>query len=106
MKNCLFCKLINREIPPKFIYETEGVVAFYDIHPKADVHILVVPKKHLASFLDIKLDDQEIVMEMVKVAQHFTNQTKSARIGYKIVFNGGRHQEVPHLHWHLLGDKK
>jgi histidine triad (HIT) family protein len=105
MKDCLFCKLINREIEPKFIFENDVVVAFYDIHPRADIHILIVPKKHIDGFLDISNDDQESIMEMIKVAQNLTNEHKSAKIGYRMVFNGGKYQEVPHLHWHLLGDR-
>lgn len=105
MNDCLFCKLINREIEPKFIFENDKVVAFYDIHPKAPIHILIVPKKHIPSLLDVAENDSDIIMEMIKVAQNLTNEHKSAKIGYKMVFNGGKYQEVPHLHWHLLGDR-
>lgn len=106
MENCLFCKLISREIPPKFIFENDIVVAFHDIHPKADTHILIMPKKHIPGFLDITDGDKEIIMEMIKTAQNLTNEHKSAKIGYRMVFNGGKYQEVPHLHWHLLGDRQ
>jgi histidine triad (HIT) family protein len=103
--DCLFCKLISGEIPPKFIYESDHVVAFHDIHPKAPVHILVVPKKHIPTFLDLSENDQNVVMEMIKVAQEFTKAQKSDKIGYRITFNGGKYQEIPHLHLHVLGDK-
>jgi histidine triad (HIT) family protein len=106
MNDCLFCKLIKREIAPKFIFENDIVVAFHDIHPKAPIHILIVPKKHITGFLEIEKDDSGIIMEMIAVAQNLTKEHQSAKIGYKMVFNGGKYQEVPHLHWHLLGDVK
>ena len=106
MKDCIFCKLISREVPPKFIYESDLVVAFYDTHPKADIHILVVSKKHITNFMEIKNEDQKIVMEMIKAAQVLEKDHKFGIIGYKVVFNGGRYSEVPHLHWHILGDVK
>lgn len=104
MNDCLFCKLITREITPKFIYESEGVVAFHDIKPRAKTHILVVPKKHIPTFLDIKVDDQVLLSEMLSVLQNFTKEKVSGKIGYKVVVNGGQYQEVPHLHWHFLAD--
>jgi histidine triad (HIT) family protein len=105
MKDCLFCKLINREIEPKFIYESDLVVAFHDIHPKADIHILIVPKKHISSFLEIDMGDKDVIMEMIMAAQMLEKSQRFGKIGYKMVFNGGRYQEIPHLHWHLMGDQ-
>ncbi len=104
MQTCIFCKLINREIPPKFIYESDTVVAFYDIHPQADIHILVVPKKHISDFLALGELDSDLTHEIIQVIQKLTKETKSDKIGYRIAISGGRYQEVPHLHWHLLGD--
>lgn len=105
MKDCIFCKLISGEIPPKFIYESDLVVAFYDTRPQADVHILVVPKKHISDFLALGELDSDLTTEIISVIQKLTKETKSDKIGYRIAISGGRYQEVPHLHWHLLGDK-
>ncbi len=102
MDTCTFCRIRRGEIPTDFICETDKVLAFGDIHPVADVHILVVPKDHIPRFLDV--EGNGLISEMVSVAQ---NLIKDKGIGgaYKILFNGGRYQDVPHLHMHVLGGK-
>ena len=103
--DCIFCKIIEKQIPATFLYEDSQVIAFDDINPKAPVHILVVPKKHIATVSDID-DSEEILMgHMIKVARDLAKQYKCE--GYRLTFNvhekGG--QEVFHIHMHLMGWK-
>lgn len=100
MDNCIFCKIVKGEAPSTKEFESEHVVAFANIAPVADTHILIVPKTHLATFLD--LNDHEIVDEMFVAAQELIEKY-NLKDGYKLVFNGGKYQAVPHVHWHLLG---
>jgi len=102
MPNCIFCKIVNGEIAKDFAWQTELVVAFDDINPVASTHILILPKEHFGTFLDIKNTHDKILVEMVSVAQKLIRE-KKIEDGFKLVFNGGRYQHVPHLHWHLLG---
>jgi histidine triad (HIT) family protein len=99
-KNCVFCKLIKGEIPRKFIYEDDKVVAFNSNQPSAEVHILIVPKKHISTFME--LDDE--APALIKVAQKLI-KNKNLADGYRLCFNGGKYQEVPHIHLHLLAGK-
>ena len=99
---CLFCKIINKEIPAKLAYEDEDVLAFYDIDPSAETHVLVIPKKHIETFLDLKKEHSNILSQMLRLTQQLIKSEKIDR-KYKLVINGGEYQFVPHLHWHLLG---
>jgi histidine triad (HIT) family protein len=103
MEDCLFCKIIAKEISAEFVYEDSEVIVFPDINPKAKTHLLVVPRTHIKSFLD--LTDKQILTltKMIKVIQRLI-EDKKLKGGYQLIFNGGKHQHVPHLHWHLLGD--
>lgn len=105
--NCLFCKIIAGEIPSTKVYEDEYVYAFRDIHPQAPVHILVVPKAHIACAADINADNS------LAVAHCFEAIAKIARAeglnnGYRVINNCGEDggQTVMHLHFHLLGGEK
>lgn len=102
MENCIFCKIKNKEIPEIFLYESEDVMAFPDINPLAQVHILVVPKEHIPTFMDIKETHKNIMSEMVGVVQKLIKE-KNIEGKYRVNFNGGSLQHVAHLHWHLLG---
>ncbi len=103
MKSCLFCKIISKNIPAKFVYEDDYLVVIPDVNPKARVHLLVLPKTHVKSFLD--LDNRQILLltKMAEVVQTIVRDQKLEG-GYQLLFNGGKHQHVPHLHWHILGD--
>ncbi|MEX0616962.1 MAG: HIT domain-containing protein [Candidatus Woykebacteria bacterium] len=103
MEDCLFCKIINKEIPTEFIYEDREVVVFKDINPKSRVHYLIVPSGHIKSFLDLSSSQYLLLTKLVKVVQRLIGEEKLEG-GYQLVFNGGKYQHVPHLHWHLLGD--
>lgn len=98
MKDCLFCKIINKEIVTDLIYEDELFVAFKDIKPSASLHLLIVPKKHIASLNDIK--DNQLISGLVLLGKKFAKN-------YRLIFNVGKGwQEINHLHMHLLSNQK
>ena len=107
MENCLFCKIINGEIPSEKVYEDKEILAFKDIHPKAPVHILVIPKKHISSAMKIEEQDEALIGKMFTVIKKLAKEF-GLENGYRIVNNCGPDggQEVMHLHLHLLGGKK
>jgi histidine triad (HIT) family protein len=100
--DCIFCKIINGEIPSAKVLETDEVLAFDDIEPKAKVHVLIVPKKHIESVKHLEEIDKNLVSELVFTAQKIAKEKELE--GYKLVFNVGREggQIVDHLHLHLL----
>ncbi len=106
--DCIFCKIINKEIPSKIVYEDEEILVFHDIHPLTPVHILVIPKKHIESALDIKKDDEELIGKMYTVINKIAKEFGVDKKGFRIVTNCGEDggQEVKHLHFHLLAGKK
>ena len=102
MKNCVFCKIANRVIPKVFTYEDKDVMVFPDIHPVAPVHLLIMPKIHIADFLDIK--DSELWDKLKIVIQNIVREQKIQDKGYRLVVNGGGAQIIDHLHIHLMGE--
>jgi histidine triad (HIT) family protein len=106
MDACLFCKIIHREIPASIVYEDENVLAFNDINPQAPTHVLVVPKRHIASLNDVSEEDDQIVGEVVRRAAAIA-RTRGLSGGYRTVFNTNRDagQTVFHIHLHLLGGR-
>lgn len=107
MENCLFCKIINGEIPSNRVYEDEEILAFKDIKPLAPIHILIIPKKHISSANDLKEGDEKVIGKIFTVINKLAKEFKLDN-GYRIVNNCGKDggQEVMHLHFHLLGGKK
>lgn len=107
MKDCIFCKIINREIPTEIIYEDELAIAFADIHPQTPVHILVIPKQHIASINDLEAGPkgEKVAGRLVLVARKLAKEKGIDQAGYKLLFRTGKHggQEVPHIHLHLMG---
>jgi histidine triad (HIT) family protein len=103
MLDCLFCKIVKHEIPATIVYEDNEVIAFHDIHPAADVHILIVPKQHIATIMDMGESDEKIVGHLLSVSKHIA-ENKGLK-GYKLSFNVGKEggQVVMHIHLHLLG---
>jgi len=104
MENCIFCKIINKELPADIAYENENVLAFNDIHPKAPIHILIVPRVHIES---INSENSEnVVGDLILAAKNIIKRDNIA--GYKLLFNVGREggQMVDHLHIHLLSGGK
>lgn len=105
MNDCLFCKIINKEIPKEFTYESDSLVAFPDINPSADVHILIVPKKHISGIVDITKEHSSLLSEVYEVVNKLVAENNLENDSYRVVVNGGKAQHVPHLHFHLLGGK-
>lgn len=106
--NCLFCKIINGEIPSKKVYEDESVYAFYDIAPMAPVHVLIIPKIHLSSVNEVTSENSAVISHIYEVAAQLAKELGISESGYRIVSNCGADagQTVFHLHFHLLGGKK
>jgi histidine triad (HIT) family protein len=102
---CIFCKIINKEIPSNVILEDEDFLAFHDINPKAPVHILAIPKIHVDSFNEVS---PELMSKMTKFMQDVANEVKIVKSGYRVITNIGENggQEVKHLHFHILGGAK
>ncbi|MFA5929103.1 MAG: histidine triad nucleotide-binding protein [Candidatus Margulisiibacteriota bacterium] len=108
MSNCLFCKIASKEISADFILETAELFAIKDIAPQAPVHLLIIPKKHLASLLDLSAADQSLIAHIHSAAIELAKQFGLAENGFRLVNNclGDGGQAVPHLHFHLLGGRK
>ncbi len=102
MNGCVFCKIVTKEMPATIQFEDEKVIAFESIDPVAELHILIVPKKHIPTFTDIRVADFDVLGSMIKASQKLITD-KNIKDGYKLIFNGGKYQSVAHLHWHLLG---
>ena len=102
---CLFCQIIQHKIPSELIYEDNQLIAFKDINPKAPVHILIVPKKHIESIAVLEEEDQDLMGKMIYRAKFLAEEFGVAKDGYKLVFNCRKHggQMIDHLHLHLLG---
>lgn len=100
---CIFCKIINKEIPAKIEYEDDICIIIHDINPKADVHLLIIPKKHIASIAELKDEDAPIIAHLILKARDIAKE--KGLEGYKLVFNVGEKggQEVFHIHLHLMG---
>jgi histidine triad (HIT) family protein len=107
MSDCLFCRIVKREIPASIVYEDDHLLAFNDINPQAATHVLVVPKRHIASLNDLQPGDDQIVGEMVRRAAAIANERGIAERGFRTVFNTNREagQTVFHIHLHLLGGR-
>ena len=105
--NCLFCKMIKREIPASIVYEDDRVLAFNDINPQAPTHVLVVPKKHIATLNDLAAGDDQIVGEVVRRAAAIAGDRGISAGGFRTVFNTNKEagQTVFHIHLHLLGGR-
>lgn len=112
MDDCIFCKIIGKEMSSEIVYEDERILAFKDIHPAAPIHILVIPKKHIPSLTEITKEDESIIGEIYTIINSIAEQQGVKDKGYRVIVNCGKDggQEVGHLHFHLLagtqlGDK-
>ena len=107
MAECLFCRIINREINATIVYEDDHVVAFNDINPQGPTHVLVVPRRHIASLNDLQPGDDEIVGEVVRRAAAIARSRGVSEGGYRAIFNTNRDagQTVFHIHLHLIGGR-
>jgi histidine triad (HIT) family protein len=104
MNECIFCKIVNGDIPAKKLYEDDDVLAFHDIHPIAPVHFLVIPKQHIASMAELGPQHAEVMGKVMTVAGKLAREQGCAD-GFRTIINTGRvgRQEVYHLHVHILG---
>ena len=107
MSSDLFLKIIAREIPADIVYETDEVLAFRDINPQAPLHVLIVPKRRIATINDIKPDDEELVGKLFSAARHIAGEAGFSEEGYRVVMNCNEAagQTVFHIHLHLLGGR-
>ncbi|GAB6041241.1 histidine triad nucleotide-binding protein [Endothiovibrio diazotrophicus] len=108
MADCIFCKMVTREIQPEVVYEDDDILAFRDINPQAPTHVLIIPKRHIPTLNDLEAEDAELIGRMYLVAKQVAADEGLAETGYRTTFNcnadGG--QEVYHLHLHLLGGRR
>lgn len=108
MSDCLFCKIIKKEIPANIVFEDDNTVAFRDINPVAPTHILVIPKSHVSGLNDINNTNSEIMSQLTETANKVCEQEKIINNGFRFVINSGENggQTVFHLHLHILGGRK
>lgn len=105
--DCIFCKIIKQEIPTKLIYQNADVVAFDDLHPRAPIHKLIVPRKHIATLNDLTDAEAPLMGQVMLAAKALANELGIAEDGYRVVTNcnAGAGQTVFHVHFHLLGGR-
>ena len=108
MEGCLFCRIVNKEIPADIVFENDKLLAFRDIDPQAPVHILIIPKEHITTTNDLHNNNKKLIGELVLTAKSLATKYNIAEDGYRMVFNcnksGG--QAVYHIHLHLLGGRQ
>ncbi|ABW18784.1 histidine triad nucleotide-binding protein [Alkaliphilus oremlandii] len=109
MSDCIFCKIIEGQIPSAKVYEDDHVIAFKDIAPEAPTHLLIVPRKHIPSIVDISEEDSNMILPRIFAAiGHLAKEFNLEQEGFRIVNNCGKNggQTVDHLHFHLLGGRQ
>lgn len=105
--SCIFCKIINKEISSNIVYEDEKVIAFHDINPQAPFHILVVPKRHISTLLELKEEDKELIGHIFLVINKVAKDLGFEERGYRVVVNCKEEagQTVFHIHFHILAGR-
>jgi len=108
VSDCLFCNIIDRKSKGEIVYEDNSVVAFKDIRPRAPVHILIAPRKHIATLLDLEASDDALIGAIFHVAARLAREYGIAENGFRVVVNCGANagQSVFHIHYHLLGGRQ
>ena len=108
MSDCLFCKIIQKEIPSEIILQDENITVFKDINPAAPIHLLVVPNKHIPSVREMGDDDEFFLGKLFSGAKKAAELAGVNQTGYRLIVNNGAdaHQEIFHIHMHLLGGDK
>jgi histidine triad (HIT) family protein len=108
MDNCIFCKIVNGQIPSSKVFETDRVLAFDDIHPMAPVHVIVIPKTHIPTLMDLGVENSQTFSSLLQAVQEVAKLKKIENKGFRTVINcneeGG--QVIFHLHLHILGGEK
>ncbi|MCM0648828.1 histidine triad nucleotide-binding protein [Clostridium swellfunianum] len=107
MDNCIFCSIIQGKIPSQKVYEDDQIFAFKDINPEAPVHVLIIPKKHIASINELDEDNSQVIGHIYGAAKKIAKELGIAESGYRVVANCGSDagQTVFHIHFHLLGGR-
>jgi len=107
MGNCIFCDIVQHKIKADIVEEDNEILAFKDINPQAPIHILIIPKKHIASVNDLTKEDYYIVGKICYIAKKLAEKEKISENGYRLIINTGKNagQAVSHLHFHLLGGR-
>ena len=105
MDDCLFCKIASGDIPSEHVYEDDDVVAFPDINPIAPIHVLIIPKRHIATTIELSDDAPELCGAMMKAATEVARKKGIDKSGFRLILNTNTHggQEIFHVHMHLLG---
>ncbi len=108
MENCIFCQIAGGKIPIEPVYESEDLLAFPDISPKAPVHILIIPKRHIESKKDLADADYTLIKDVLKAAKEIAAAKGIADSGFRLLINVGPDsgQEIDHMHFHLLGGRR
>ena len=106
-QDCLFCKILDGEIPADIVYESDAAIAFRDISPQAPTHVLVIPRKHIATINDLEAGDRELIGNLYLAAKEIAGEEGIADEGYRAVMNcnAGAGQSVFHIHLHVLGGR-
>ncbi|MDD3715613.1 MAG: histidine triad nucleotide-binding protein [Candidatus Marinimicrobia bacterium] len=107
MNDCLFCRIAEGDIPAELIYRDKDLLAFRDINPQAPLHVLIIPRKHIARVEDLDSADTELAGKMILAAKKIAKE-QGLKTGYRLVFNNGPDagQEVQHIHLHLMGGRR
>ena len=107
MSDCLFCRIASGQIPAAIVHQDDNLIAFRDINPQAPVHLLIIPRKHIASLADLSEKDDALVGSIARLAKELAISEGIAEHGYRLVANCGREagQSVDHLHFHVLGGR-
>jgi len=107
MSDCLFCKISNGQIPAKIVYQDDKAMAFEDIHPEAPIHVIIIPRKHIPTVLDITDEDQDIMGYLCLIAKKIAVDKSLTKDGFRLILNYGKSggQEIPHIHIHMLGGR-
>ena len=108
MENCIFCKIISGEIPSNKVYEDDNILAFKDVNPQMPVHILVIPKKHIESIVDLDKEDELLIGKIFTVIHKIAIDLGIDKSGFRVISNCGEDagQTVKHLHFHILAGEK
>jgi len=106
-EDCIFCKIVEKQIPCDLVYEDDKVIAFNDISPQAPIHVIIIPKQHIEDLNSINQESSELIGHIFMVAKEIAKKLDVAESGYRIVSNCGEHggQTVQHVHFHLLGGR-
>ena len=108
MDDCLFCKIVKGEIPSEKVYEDDDILCFKDINPVAPIHILVIPKKHIANLLEVQSEDGKLIAKIYETINKIAKDLEFDKDGFRVIVNCGKDagQEVMHLHFHVIAGRK